>query len=148
MVLKGGYFYRLSLIFKILSYIVFCCVAVAVMINSDLWEYVFFFYYIFHLMPYMSYFLVWSVFIALANCYLAYLFFTKNYKTPRVYIILNSIDFIGFLVYWLVELNFNWYYRHMYSSMKVNALIQLILKIIWVLYFCFSKRVKNTFIYD
>lgn len=79
------------------------------MINSDLWEYVFFFYYIFHLMPYMSYFLVWSVFIALANCYLAYLFFTKNYKTPRVYIILNSIDFIGFLVYWLVELNFNWY---------------------------------------
>lgn len=138
----------ISLIFKVLSFIVLCCFAVAIMINSDLRQYVIFFYYSFHLMSYMSYFLIWSVFIALANCYLAYLFFTKNYKTPRVYIILNSVDFVGFLVYWLVELNFNLYYRHMYSSMKVNVLIQLITTIIWVLYFCFSKRVKNTFIYE
>lgn len=77
-------------------------------------------------------------------CYLVYLFFTKNYKTPKFFIVIE----IAYVVFLIVDM---FYSIVMFDYEVDNAAIKEIIKniigcCIWVPYFLVSVRVKNTFV--
>lgn len=99
--------------------------------------------------PYLLLFVVWegvmNVGFLLGYGYLNYLFFSKNYKTPKIFIILqiSNILFIvidSILCGALLD-------EPPFDNKTLAGLIRIIIySAIWIPYFLTSIRVKNTFV--
>lgn len=88
---------------------------------------------------------MFNIIILFAYSYLIYLFFTKNYKTPKVFIVTKLGNLIFIIVDKLfVSIIFN---VPVFDSLFLKDITpQIIGCCIWIPYFLSSVRVKNTFI--
>jgi hypothetical protein len=82
----------------------------------------------------------------LASIYLVYLYFSKHYLFPKVYIgiVVASLIFIPFDA-WLASLVFP--QESMFDSDTIKGFLKVVVAaLIWVPYMLVSKRVKATFV--
>ena len=79
-----------------------------------------------------------NLILLLAACYLAYLFFSKHYLFPRIYICIQLITLFIILVVLATDT--------MPSENEWTLLIGVAGVLIWVPYMLLSKRVKETFV--
>ncbi|WP_392559281.1 DUF2569 domain-containing protein [Orbus mooreae] len=86
-----------------------------------------------------------NIFFLLLSIYLAYLFFTKNYKTPKIFIINESAYLVFLVIDTLVCTHLFDYYEADIQTIK-DIVKSFIACCIWIPYFLISVRVKNTFI--
>ena len=75
--------------------------------------------------------------------YLAYLFFSKDYRTPKWYIVVQLFDIIISIIFYILFV----FGLSLFSySNESEIIISLVCSVIWIVYFLTSVRVKNTFI--
>lgn len=75
--------------------------------------------------------------------YLAYLFFSKDYRTPKCYIVVQLFNIIISIIFYILSV----FELSLFSfSKETEMIISLVYSVIWIVYFITSVRVKNTFI--
>lgn len=75
--------------------------------------------------------------------YLAYLFFSKDYRTLKWYIVVQLFDIIISIIFYILFV----FGLSLFSySNESEIIISLVCSVIWIVYFLTSVRVKNTFI--
>ncbi|MDP8079373.1 DUF2569 domain-containing protein [Phocoenobacter skyensis] len=103
-------------------------------------------YYVPHLKYFVICELVCNILILLAWIYLAYLFFTKHYKFPKLFVIISLASLLFIIVDTSVE--YLVFKDVLISVVRGDIAIRImtIYCLIWITYVRKSVRVKNTFV--
>jgi len=90
--------------------------------------------------------IVYNIIILIASVYLIYLFFSKHYLFPRIYIIIIVVSFIMIpLDAWIVSIVMP--SEPMFDPETIKELARAFISgLIWIPYILTSERVKFTFI--